>query len=153
VRLRIVGAGAEHEAVAAMASKGDVPIEILGQVPKAQVAEHYAWADTLLVALRPWAPLELTVPSKLYEAMSIGIHVTGMVDGEAAAILRTAGMGAIVPPGDANALAETWAKLANDPSQLYVGDAGREWTHEHANDDRLAERYLSILEDVVAQHA
>ncbi|MBC9821920.1 glycosyltransferase family 4 protein [Terrabacter sp. MAHUQ-38] len=153
VRLRIVGAGAEHEAVAAMASKGDVPIEILGQVPKAQVADHYAWADTLLVALRPWAPLELTVPSKLYEAMSIGIHVTGMVDGEAAAILRTAGMGAIVPPGDANSLAETWAKLANDPSQLYVGDSGREWTDEHANDDRLAERYLSILEDVVAQHA
>ena len=153
MRLRIVGAGAEHEAVAEMASKGEVPIELLGQAPNAYVADHYGGADTLLVALRPWAPLELTVPSKLYEAMSIGIHVTGMVDGEAAAILRAAGMGSIVPPGDANALAETWAKLANDPSQLVVGGSGRDWTEEHANDDRLAERYLSILEDVVTQHA
>lgn len=152
VRLRIVGAGAEHEAVAEMAAKGEVPIEILGQVPKCEVAVHYAWADTLLVSLRPWAPLELTVPSKLYEAMSIGIHVTGMVDGEAAGIMRTAHMGAIVPPGDAHSLAETWAKLANDPSQLVVGVSGREWVVEHANDDLLAEKYLTILEDVVAQH-
>jgi glycosyltransferase involved in cell wall biosynthesis len=153
LRLRIVGAGAEHEAVAEMAAKGDVPIEMFGQVPKHEVAEHYAWADTMLVALRPWAPLKLTVPSKLYEALSIGIHVTGMVEGEAAAILRAANMGAVVAPGDVEALAETWAKLANDPSQLFVGDSGREWTDEHANDDLLAERYLSILEDVVAQHA
>ncbi|MHA3837584.1 glycosyltransferase family 4 protein [Terrabacter sp. AAH1] len=153
MRLRIVGAGAEHEAVAQMASKGDVPIEIFGQVPKREVADHYSWADTMLVALRPWAPLELTVPSKLYEAMSIGIHVTGMVDGEAAAILRAANMGTVVPPGDSNALAEAWAKLANDPSQLFVGGAGRDWTDEHANDDRLAERYLSILQGVVTQHA
>ena len=153
LRLRIVGAGAEHEAVAEMAAKGDVPIEVFGQVPKHEVAEHYAWADTLLVALRPWAPLKLTVPSKLYEAMSIGIHVTGMVEGEAAAILRSANTGAVVAPGDVNGLAETWAKLANDPSQLFVGDSGRAWTDEHANDDLLAERYLSILEGVVAAHA
>jgi glycosyltransferase involved in cell wall biosynthesis len=152
VRLRIVGAGAEHEAVAEMAAKGHVPIEILGQVPKSEVAEHYAWADTLLVSLRPWGPLELTVPSKLYEAMSIGIHITGVVEGEAAGILRSAGLGSIVPPGDAHALARTWATLAEDPSQLVVGDQGRQWTYVHANDDLLAEKYLTILEDVVRGH-
>lgn len=152
VRLRLVGAGAEHEAVAEMAAKGDVPIEVLGQVPKQEVADHYAWADTMLVSLRPWAPLELTVPSKLYEALSIGIHVTGMVDGEAASIIRAAGAGSVVPPGDPEALAEAWAKLANDPSQLFVGDGGQQWVEQHANDDLLADHYLSILEGVVARH-
>lgn len=152
VRLRIVGAGAEHEAVAELAAKGDVPIEMLGQVPKSEVADHYAWADTFLVSLRPWGPLRLTVPSKLYEAMSVGIHVTGVVDGEAARIIRTSHMGSVVAPGDAQALADTWAKLANDPSQLVVGEGGREWTQEHANDDLLAEQYLSILDRIVAEH-
>lgn len=152
VRLRIVGAGAELAAVAEMAAKGDVPIEMLGHVPKSEVASHYRWADTVLVALRPWPALSLAVPSKLYEAMSIGIHITGAVAGETAEIIRDTGAGLTVPPGDADALAEAWAKLASDPGSLVVDGRAREWTREHANNDLLAEHYLSILHDVVSRH-
>jgi glycosyltransferase involved in cell wall biosynthesis len=135
-----------------MAAKGDVPIEMLGHVPKSEVAGHYRWADTVLVALRPWPALSLAVPSKLYEAMSIGIHITGSVAGETAEIIRDTGAGLTVAPGDADALAEAWAGLASDPGSLAVDRRGREWTREHADNDLLAEHYLTILHDVVSRH-
>ena len=148
VRLRIVGAGAEYEAVAEMAAKGDVPIEMVGQVPRHEVAEHYAWADTLLVHLRPWPALSVTVPSKLYEAMSIGLHITGVVDGEAARIIRETRAGATLSPGDPDALAELWAKMVADPTSLAVGPEASRWTQVHADDDSLATRYLAVLERI-----
>jgi glycosyltransferase involved in cell wall biosynthesis len=149
VHLRIVGAGAEFDAVAGMASRSDMPIEVLGPVSKEQVAEHYAWADSALVALRPWPALSLAVPSKLYEAMSLGIHITAALEGEAARIVTETGAGIIVAPGDAQALADAWTALAVDPSGLVVAAAGKLWTEREANDDRLAEQYLAILEDIV----
>ena len=151
VRLRIVGAGAEYDAVAEMAAKGDVPIEMVGQVPRHEVAEHYAWADTLLVHLRPWPALSVTVPSKLYEAMSIGLHITGVVDGEAARIIRETRAGATLSPGDPEALAELWAKLVADPTSLAVGPEPSRWTQVHADDDSLATRYLAVLERVASR--
>jgi glycosyltransferase involved in cell wall biosynthesis len=149
VHLRIVGAGAEFDAVAGMASRSDMPIEVLGPVSKEQVAEHYAWADSALVALRPWPALSLAVPSKLYEAMSLGIHITAALEGEAARIVAETGAGITVAPGDAQALADAWVGLAADPSGLAVAAAGKLWTEREANDDTLAEQYLTILEDVV----
>jgi len=148
IHLRIVGAGAEFDAVKQMAEKGDVHIEMLDLVPKHAVAEHYAWADTVLVHLRPWPALSLAVPSKLYEAMSIGIHVTAVLAGEAAKIIRDTGAGSVVPPGDPEALAETWAQLAKEPGRLHIGDGGRQWTDVHANDDTLAADYLALLDTV-----
>ena len=149
VRLRIVGAGAERDAVAEMARRSDLAVELFDQVPKAEVALHYAWADTMLVALRPWPGLALTVPSKLYEAMSLGMHVTAAVSGEAQHIVEQTRAGIVVPPGDPERLADTWSQLARDPDALHVGPAGREWTTRHTNDDVLAERYLDVLHRVV----
>jgi glycosyltransferase involved in cell wall biosynthesis len=149
VRLRIVGAGAEFDAVAMMAARSEMPIEVLGPVSKEQVGDHYAWADSVLVALRPWPALSLAVPSKLYEAMSLGIHVTAALEGEAARIITETCAGTTVPPGDAQALADAWVRLAANPSGLAVTTAGKSWTEREANDDTLAEQYLSILDDVV----
>jgi glycosyltransferase involved in cell wall biosynthesis len=149
VRLRIVGAGAEFDAVAMMAARSEMPIEVLGPVSKEQVADHYAWADSFLVALRPWPALSLAVPSKLYEAMSLGIHITAALEGEAARIVTETGAGVTVRPGDVEALADAWTRLADDPRRLAVTDAARSWTEREANDDILAEQYLSILDQVV----
>ncbi len=84
--------------------------------------------------------------------MSLGLHITGVVDGEAASIIRTTRAGHTVAPGDPNALAETWAKLAMDPSALTVGDEAARWAQIHADDDSLATRYLAVLERVVGGH-
>lgn len=150
VVLRLVGSGFDEDALREEAESLGAPVEFHGRVPRSEVDEQYRWADTVLVSLRAWDPFEWTVPSKLYEAMVAGRHVSASLTGEAALVLREAGAGDVVPPENAQELAALWAGLADDRSRLDVGDRGRRWVAEHANFDRLAEHYLTILDEVVA---
>ncbi len=150
LEVRVLGTGAEEELLRALARRLGAPVDVCGPVPRAELVEHYGWADSVLVALRPWRGLSLTVPSKLYEAMSLGLHVTASVSGEAARIVRETAAGDVCPPGDEHALASLWTELADDRSRLEVGPAAAAWVREHASDDRLASDYLSVLESVVS---
>lgn len=148
VRLRLVGSGFDDAALREEVLATDAPVELVGRVPRAEVAAHYAWADTVLVALRDCPPFAWTVPSKLYEAMAVGRHVSAAVAGEAAAVVRDAGAGDVVPPEDADALVELWTALAADRTRLEVDPGGRRWVAEHADLDRLAAHYLDLLAEV-----
>lgn len=147
--LRFVGSGHEEALLRAEARAADAPVEFLGRVPRAEVGAHYDWADTVLVSLRAWDPFEWTVPSKLYEALVAGRHVSASLSGEAAYVVRQARAGDVVPPEDVTALADLWQALATDRSRLDVGDHGRRWVEQHANFDTLAAHYLELLDEVV----
>lgn len=149
VRLRFVGSGHEEALLRAEAQALDAPVEFVGRVPRSEVGAHYDWADTVLVSLRAWDPFEWTVPSKLYEAMVAGRHVSASLFGEAAFVVREAAAGDVVPPEDHLALAALWQGLAADRSRLDVGATGRAWVAEHANFDNLAGHYLTLLGEVV----
>lgn len=149
VTLRFVGSGHEEALLRAEARALDAPVEFLGRVPRSEVGTHYDWADTVLVSLRAWDPFEWTVPSKLYEAMVAGRHVSASLFGEAAYVVREARAGDVVPPEDPEALADLWQGLAADRSRLAVGGTGRAWVTEHANFDNLARHYLTLIEGVV----
>lgn len=148
ITLRFVGSGAESRALADLATSLRAPVEFVPQVSREEIPAHHHWADSLLVSLRAWPGLLLTVPSKLYEAMSVGMHITASVAGEAAEIVRSTRAGDVAHPGDVEALAQLWEGLATDRSRLEVGDEGRAWVAEHSCDEQLARRYESVLEEV-----
>lgn len=149
IETRIVGYGADLRRLRALnASLGD-PVEILGRVGANEVFGHYAWADTTVVSLRPWEPFEWTVPSKLYELLATGKHITAVVAGEAARIVQDADAGDVVTPGDAEELAALWADIAADRSRVLSRTGGRDWVAENADYDVIAARYLALLEDAV----
>ncbi|WP_237564107.1 glycosyltransferase [Actinomyces sp. 432] len=147
VMLRIVGDGAQAAAVRAEATRLDAPVQVLEPVPVERVGEQYAWADTVLVSLQDWPAMSLTVPSKLYELLATGRHISGAVAGEAAAIVRESGAGDIVAPQDPQALAALWTELAADRSRLAPA-SGSLWLDEHARKEDLVSRYESLLEGV-----
>lgn len=149
VELRVVGSGADYISLVELARTLDAPVSFLGKVPRPEVMDHFAWADSLLVSLRGWEPLRWTVPSKLYESLATGRHITAVLAGEAAEIVRVAGAGDVVPPEDPDALADLWTELIKNPERLTVDGRGRAWAFRHANFEILAARYLAILEDVV----
>ena len=109
--------------------------------------QHYAWADTALVSLQNWPAMCVTVPSKLYEIMSAGVHVCASVDGEARRIVEDAGCGDITAPQDPKALASLWSALAADRSRLDV-TGGRRWLADHADAEVMTDRYESLLRQV-----
>lgn len=149
VRTRIVGYGADFKRLQALNLELGSPVQLLGRVAPQQVRDHYRWADTTVVSLRDWEPFRWTVPSKLYELMATGKHITAVVDGEAAGIVRQTASGDVVAPGDPGAIADLWERLSADRSLLDSRPGGRAWIAEHADDDVIAERYRSVLERAV----
>ena len=147
VVLRIVGDGAQLQEVATLARRLGAPVEIHPAVPWTEVDQHYAWADTALVSLQNWPAMSVTVPSKLYEIMSAGVHVCASVDGEARRIVEDAGCGDVTAPQDPQALASLWCALAADRSRLDVA-GGRRWLADHADAEAMTDRYESLLRQV-----
>lgn len=146
VAVRIVGYGADLRRLREVNRSVGSPVEILGRVAPSEVFHHYAWADTTIVSLRPWEPFEWTVPSKLYEVMATGKHVTAIVAGEAAEIVTESGAGDVVAPGDVDGIADLWRRLASDRSLVASRAGGREWVAANVDYDVMAERYARLLE-------
>lgn len=144
VTLRLVGSGTQKEQLKELA-QGCPAVEFHDAVHGEQVWDHYRWADTALVSLRTdWASFAWTVPSKTFELMGLGKHITATVTGEAAEILAHAENVAVVD-SSAEALVETFTELARDSESTPVSSAGRRWVAEHADLPRLGERYSRLL--------
>lgn len=150
VRLRLVGRGAEAARLAELNALLGSPAELVGPVPASQVGIHYAWADTTIVSLKDWEPFEWTVPSKLYELLAVGRHITCLLGGEGAQIVRETNAGDVVDPGDVEGLVELWRGLLTQPQRLERSGEGRQWVSEHVEFERLGAKYLALIEQVAA---
>jgi glycosyltransferase involved in cell wall biosynthesis len=148
VEARFIGHGTEKARLEALSRQRGAPICFEPPATGPALWDAYAWADTCLVPLRPWPAFRHTVPSKLYEVLAAGRHVTAGVEGEAARIVAAARGGTVVPPGDAEALAEALRRLSSDRSACDVGDTPRHWVEENASYDSIATRYLDLLRRV-----
>ncbi|MFI2103083.1 glycosyltransferase family 4 protein [Isoptericola sp. NPDC019693] len=146
--VRIVGAGARVPFLEGLVTELDAPVTFVGAVPHDEVRRYYAWADTVVVSLRDWKPLEWTVPSKLYEVMASGAYATACVAGEAAALVQRSGAGSVVPPGDVDALTELWSGWASSGDVPAADPRAAQWVARNADDDTLAERYLDLLREL-----
>lgn len=148
VHLTVVGHGAALPLVLAERSRLPDPdaVTVLPPTDRAGVRALLAQTDTALVTLRDWPSFTATVPSKLYELLALGRHVSAALAGEAADVLRRAGGGDVVPPEDPAALAGLWQALAQDPARLDVGGEPRRWVADHADDEVLAARWVAVLE-------
>lgn len=80
--------------------------------------------------LTDWEPLEREVPSKTYELMSSGIHISGVIQGEASDLIRSLDAGHVVPPESPLELALLWQKLAADRSLLTISSRGSDWVNQ-----------------------
>lgn len=142
VFLRVIGEGAGDRLLRQVAADLNVQFEHLDRVEPSELKTHYEWADTALVHLADWKSLQTTVPSKLFELLELGIHVTAVVDGEAAKLVRNLGAGVVVTPGDPIKLAETFIDLQKGRISLSVGGSGRSWVNDQR---KLAHRTLLSL--------
>lgn len=153
ITVRLVGSGTRHRALAELNDSLDGPVQMLGPVHGAALQEQYAWADTCLVTLRSdWPSFEWTVPSKTYELLAVGRHVTGIVTGEAARILEDSGAATLVAP-QAQDLAEQWRRQARQPQSTDVDVRGREWVRRHADLPQLGRRFVERARRTVLRHA
>ncbi|MFW0180866.1 glycosyltransferase family 4 protein [Rothia sp. P5766] len=148
-KLRIVGEGAERQMLQDYARARNLPVKFQPLQPRSQVRKNYKWCDATIVSLKNTPAFERTVPSKLYELLTVPRFPIALVTGEAADIMQAAGVGALVEPENPQELADLWCRLATDRSLLQVGHAGRDFIFKNYNYDQLAQRYLTVLEKAV----
>ena len=127
VKLRFVGAGAARAELVRVSKELDMRIEFSSRIAAEDLTEHYSWADTALVHLTDWPPLEQAVPSKTYELMGCGIHISAVAAGETKEIVEALGAGHVVAPESPRKLAELWMKLIDNPSLMDISDEAARW--------------------------
>jgi glycosyltransferase involved in cell wall biosynthesis len=147
--LTLVGHGTSRPQLVKLARELNAPVTFLPSLQGPEVVEKYREADTCIVSLRDdWKSFETTVPSKTYEVLAIGRHVTAIVRGEAERIILEAGGGDVVP-ANPEAVAELWRELAADRGRLASGASGREWVRENADYAQLAVKYMETISALV----
>ncbi len=149
IAVRFVGSGTQRDALSALNDSLGSPVTMLDAVHGPGLQAQYTWADTCLVSLRPdWPSFDWTIPSKTYELLAVGRHVTGVVTGEAARVLEESGAASIVP-ADAASLADHWRHLAAHPESTAVDGRGRDWVHRHADLPELGRRFVGLARETV----
>ena len=124
-------------------------VHLLGRHPLERMPWFFACADVLLVTLKQDPIYGVTLPAKLQAYMACGRPVLAALDGEGAQVIREAGCGLSVSPGDPRALAEAALHLASLPrEELHsMGRQGRDYSAIHFNPERLLLRLEEILQD------
>jgi glycosyltransferase involved in cell wall biosynthesis len=125
ITIEIVGDGAQRAHLENRLRRERIAnVTIAGSLPRSAAMQRLADADVAIVPLR--RGIEESVPTKLYDAISVGCPVIVAAGGEAR--IEGAALGAIcTPPGDAPGLADALRALhALEPDALRaLGNEGR----------------------------
>lgn len=147
IRLRLVGDGATWSALHDEAERLGVAVEFFPRGKAEGLTSVYTWADTALVHLTDWEPLKRAIPSKTYELMELGIHISGVVNGEAADLIKRLYAGDVVKPEDPSGLASLWIELAKDRGRLEIPEDGKLWV-QFQRAEIAPSNMLNIIEQV-----
>ncbi|MGP5617932.1 glycosyltransferase family 4 protein [Corynebacterium casei] len=133
IQFKFIGSGPAMQNLEWAFAASSIDAEFLAKKGAYELLEFYEWADTALVHLANWEPLQRAVPSKTYELMEMGLHITGVVSGETADLIQGLNAGSVVPPSRPEDLAKLWIELASNPERLKVDDTARNWVLEERN--------------------
>lgn len=113
------GAGARRaELEATVRVRQLTNVRLIPSQPKAMMARLWSVHDLALIPLRDQELFTTVIPSKIFEAMAMGIPILISVpEGEATSLIRTTACGVLVPPENPQALADAVVRLAEKPDE------------------------------------
>ena len=109
-----VGGGAQRAAVEAR-GKSMSNVRLLPPQPRERMASVWSICDVALVPLRDTPTFRTVIPSKIFEAMAMGLPILmSLPEGEATGIVQKTESGLTVPPEDPQSMASAVVRLADD---------------------------------------
>lgn len=153
-RFRFVMVGDGDMRAQFMAQTADCPnVEWIGRVPRGEVRSWLAQCDLLYFAVHDSKVWESGMSlNKLTDYLLAAKPVIASYSGFPS-ILDESGCGEYLPSKDERALMAALERYAAMPEEerQRMGAAGRRWLFEHRTWATLAERYLALLDRVVAR--
>lgn len=124
-------------------------VHLLGRHPLESMPGLFAQADALLVTLKTNDVFQKTIPGKVQAYLASGRPLLGMINGEAARVIRESGAGYACDSGDAQGLAEITRSLAatSVAQRQAMGDAGRVYYLEHYSKLKLMARLETLFRE------
>ena len=147
IHFLFLGDGANKIKLTKMANELDLKnVTFLGSVPKSEVVRYWSILDISIVILKRKKLFKSVIPSKIFEAMSMGIPILHAVEGESAEIIKNSGGGIVITPEDPVDMAESVIRLSHDNTGLV--ELGRKGQIASSSFDRttLAHDMLNVLE-------
>lgn len=125
-------------------------ITFMPGVQRDQMPGIYAAADACLVPLRDLDILRTVIPSKLFEIWAMERAVVLGGRGTAAGLVEASGGGVVVEPENPEALGAALRDLFADASAAEtLGKTGRAHVEAFYDRDKLAARYLDVMQETV----
>lgn len=119
IRLLFVGDGACKPGLVAEADRrGLANVVFVDTVPKEDVARYWSLLDASIVHLKDSPTFAGVIPSKIFEAMAMGLPVLLGVRGEAAGIIEAEETGLVFEPENPDALCSALMRLTTEPNLL-----------------------------------
>ena len=115
-RLDIVGTGVLENELRQQVERLGIADSVFfyGVKPKAEALAIMARAEVLLIPLVDSEAFEITVPSKVFDCMSLGRPIIASVRGEGAEILAESMANIVVPPEDIDALSDAFVRMRSE---------------------------------------
>jgi starch synthase len=118
------------------------PVKFLGVKPRGELVELYQQASVVAVP-SVWD----NSPNVIYEAMACGTPVVASRVGGIPELVDDGVTGLLVPPGDADALADAIVALLGDPARrAQMGEHARERAVEEYSVDKIVTRTVGFYE-------
>lgn len=151
VTFLFMGAGAATAGLKAKAAAlGLTNLRFLPRQPHEQVPDYWRLCDAALVSLADTEAFRAVMPSKIYEALAMGLPILFVgPEGEASRALSAWGVGEAVAPRDPKGLAEVVARWSRNPSVYEARRAAALKVRPTFRRERQAEAALQVFEAAI----
>jgi colanic acid biosynthesis glycosyl transferase WcaI len=153
LRFLLVGAGAERDQLVAAARQRNLDNVILQPLqPKERMAAVWSLCDVALIHLKNMPAFAEVVPSKMFEAMGMGLPILlAAPEGEASRLLAEDAAGLWVPAGDTVALAAACRRLLLDGALRDSLAANSLKAASRHTRERQANLFIDVIDKVVGK--
>ncbi|MBV8075435.1 MAG: glycosyltransferase family 4 protein [Planctomycetaceae bacterium] len=154
ILIATVGSGMDLEPLRREADRrGLTNVRLHGPRPREQMPAITASADACAAVLQRNDTFRTVYPNKVFDAMACGRPIVLGIDGVARDLVERSGAGLFAEPEDPRALADAILRLSDDRSAAEVmGCRGREFVTQNFDRNRLAMRYLDVLQSVARDY-
>ena len=152
IRFLFVGAGAERDNLLAEAKRRALNnVIFVPPQPKDNMPAYWSLCDVALVHLKDTPLFATVIPSKIFEAMAMGLPILlACPEGEASRIIRQERAGMCVPPEHPPALAHAVQLLRENPNLLkHLADGSKAAAPRYTR-ERQARETLAALDAALA---